>query len=256
MKTGPDPESQLVKVCGLTKAYGRRTGLFAKAKVQALRGVDFTLAMGAQIALVGASGSGKSTFARCLTLMEPWDAGEIHYSATLPACQLAQLIPQNAGASLNPRFTALEAIEEPLRIQHRERVRDRALQFLDAMELARQGARRQVSEFSGGERARIALARALALGPRILILDETLTSLDPETQDKMAELLERMRSTEDFALLTITHDLDLAMRVANEIAVFDAGRIVERLPTLDFLYAAKQPQSRRLIEARPGGDGV
>jgi ABC-type glutathione transport system ATPase component len=256
MKTVPDPEYLLVKVRGLTKTYGRRTGLFAKTKVEALRGVDFKLENGAQIALVGASGSGKSTFARCLTLMEPWDGGEIRYTAALPAWQLAQLIPQNAGASLNPRFAALEAIEEPLRIQRRERVRDRALQLLDAMELARHGAGRRVSEFSGGERARIALARALALGPRMLILDETLTSLDPDTQIKIAGLLERMRRAEEFALVTITHDLALAMRVASEIAVFDAGRIVERLPARDFLDTAKEPQSRRLIEARPGGEGV
>jgi len=90
----------------------------------------------------------------------------------------------------------------------------------------------------------------------MLILDETLTSLDPETQTTIVGLLERRRLAEEFALVTITHDLDLAMRLASEIAVFDAGRIVERLPARDFLNAAQEPQSRRLIEARPGGDSV
>lgn len=246
------PLRALVEVRGLTKGYARKKSLFHRHLVQALRGVDFTLAEGQAIAIVGPSGSGKSTFARCLALREAGDGGEVRYFPALPAWALVQKVPQDAGSSLNPRFSAIEAVEEPLRIQNQPDARAQALGLLEAMDLRGERNGKQVGEFSGGQRARIALARALALKPKLLVLDETLTSLDPETQARILALLECRRRAAPFALVVITHDLMLAMGAAAELAVFDAGRIVERMPARRFLRTAGHPTSRKLIEAQPG----
>jgi peptide/nickel transport system ATP-binding protein len=236
----------LLMVRGLSKTYPRgRT---------ALRDVSFTLDRGCTLGLVGPSGSGKSTLARCLTLFEKPSSGEVVFDgrplASLPRLdrQRIQLIFQQPAASLNPRFTAAEIVEEPLVIQGRP-VADAARKALDLVGLPSTALSRRALEFSGGERQRLAIARALVLEPELLILDESFAGLDVAMQDQIAALLRGLQQRLGLAYLLISHDLTLVADLANEIAVMEAGSIVEQGPVRGLLESALHPLTRALIDA-------
>ena len=231
----------LLSVRGLSKSYQPGKWPFGRRNaVDALIGASFDVPAGSTVALVGRSGSGKSTLVRCLARLEQADCGEV----LLDGCDLMklsqrdlklrrrelQIVFQHSATAINPRFSALEAVSEPLHIQEigdrRER-RATALAWIETVGIPAAWADRSSLEFSGGERQRLALARALVLGPKLLILDEALAGLDRGTQDRIVCLLLEMQERHSLTYLFITHDLLLASKLASKAIVMDRGRIVE-----------------------------
>jgi ABC-type glutathione transport system ATPase component len=195
------------------------------------------------MALIGRSGSGKSTLARCLARLEEADSGEIWFAGRdlakmrgrdlVPYRRQIQLIFQDPAASLNPRFTAVEIVSEPLliaRVGTKKERRERALDLMERVGLSRQIASRLPFELSGGQRRRLAIARALALQPRLLILDEALTGLDLSTQAQICNLLIDLQEASLLTYLVISHDLDLLAHLADDVAILEKGCILKRTP--------------------------
>lgn len=236
-----------------------------KFSIAALNDVSLKIDACSALALIGESGAGKSTLGRCLSRLETPDSGEVRFEGrnlfTLSPKDLRairrkiQFVFQDAAAALNPRFSACDAIEEPLLIQNmltRKERRRRALETMEQVGLSIQSAPRSILEFSGGQRQRLAIARALVLKPRLLLLDEALSSLDFDTQARLTELLLDLRIQFGLSYLFITHDLRLAARVADHIAVMQRGAIVESGKT-DALFAKPQhPYTQSLLQATPG----
>jgi ABC-type glutathione transport system ATPase component len=211
---------------------------------------------------VGASGSGKSTLARCLALVEAPDSGRILLeerdlwaSGRRERAGLRsriQLIAQQPAASLNPRFTAAEIVAEPLLIQRRGTTAERrrmAARWMETVGLAPDALDTRALEFSGGERQRLAIARALIPEPSLLILDESFAGLDLSVQGQIARLLRDLRRDLGLTCILITHDLALAASLADEIAVMDAGRIVESGLVAEVVSHPRHPRTRELLDA-------
>jgi len=261
--------NSILRVRGLSKRYATRDMLMRRrTAVCAMRNVELDIAPGKIIAVVGESGSGKSTLACCIAMLESWDEGEIYFRgrdlAKLSGNDLRtfrremQLILQDSAAALNPRFTALEAVEEPLVIQSTKNTDERRREALRSMErvgLPAEWADRRVTQFSGGQRQRLAIARALILRPKFLILDEALSGLDLSTQAQVLNLLLELQEAYGLTYLFISHDLALIAQVADEIAVMHAGEIVERGAAADILNCPKNPHTMALVNAAASLDG-
>jgi peptide/nickel transport system ATP-binding protein len=226
--------ADLLVVRNLSKSYRRSV----------LRDVSLTLGRGRTLALVGPSGSGKSTLARCIAGFEKPDAGEI----LLAAGVRPQLIFQQPASTLNPRFTAAEIIEEPLAIQHRDRT-GAAARAMQLVGLPVEALGKRALAFSGGERQRLAIARALVLEPELLILDESFAGLDWKLQEQVTALLRDLQKRLGLAYLVISHDLELVAGLANDIAVMEEGSIVEQGPTRQLLAAPQHWLTQRLVHA-------
>jgi ABC-type glutathione transport system ATPase component len=250
-----------LRVRGLTKSYVRGSGVLQKRiQIAAARDVDFEITAGKTLALVGSSGSGKSTVARCLTRLERPDAGQIWVGST-DISQLGnrglrrfrtemQMIFQDAATSMNPRFSAAQIIEEPLLVQRRgstEERRKHAQDLMTEVGLSPNWADRSVMKFSGGQRQRLAIARALALRPKLLVLDEALSGLDLSAEAQIINLLLDLQAVHSLTYLFISHDLPLVARVADTIAVISAGRIVERGTTAQVIESPSHPETKALL---------
>jgi len=235
-------QEPLIAIRNLSKRY-RARGLFAfgRSEKQAVDDVTLTIHSGTLTGLIGPSGSGKSTLARCLALLEEADGGEILFQnrnlLQLTRHELRryrpmlQYVAQDPAAALNPRLTAAEAIEEPMLIQgigDRKKRRTAAEELMRRVGLNSADADRSCHKFSGGQKHRLAIARSLALEPKLLIFDESLSGLDPETQAEILSLMNEMKETLSITQLLISHDLDLVSAVADSIAVIRDGRIVEQ----------------------------
>lgn len=253
-----------MRVCGLRKQYARRNAPWRRSTpVVAVDGVDFEIGAGKTLALVGSSGSGKSTIARCVTRLERPDGGEIWLGETeishLSSRQLRQfrseiqMIFQDPSTAMNPSFSAAEAIEEPLLIQKRgnaEERRRRAVELMEEVGLSSNWADRKVMAFSGGQRQRIAIARALAIEPKVLVLDEAFSGLDLSTQAQIANLLLDLQAAYSLAYLVISHDLGLVAKIADDVAVIANGRIVEWGTTSAIVGNAQHAETQRLLTSR------
>jgi peptide/nickel transport system ATP-binding protein len=227
---------------GATKSYRQRRVLSgSRYDVPALRNCDLHIDRGTTLGLVGPSGCGKSTLARCMAGLESLDSGQVHVDgqditrlrgrSLQPYRNQAQLIFQDSAAALNPRFTALEIVTEPMVIQGEGTTHDqrlRAVELLSQVGLPADRLQAHAGEFSGGERQRLAIARALAVRPRLLILDEAFSGLDSLTRSLITTLLMTLQREQGLALLCISHDLDFLAEFAPEIAVMHGGTIVER----------------------------
>jgi len=246
----------------LCKRYEKRhwvTGAATHA-VDALSGVSLALRAGRTTCLVGESGSGKSTLARCLSALERPDAGKVYFDGCdlleLPSSEFRkarrniQLLMQDTVAALNPSLTVEEIVAEPLKFMElpRARRRDRTVALMQKVDLPEQWRRRKPQELSGGQRQRLAIARALAVEPAVLIFDEALNGLDMAAQSGMIELLLELRESLSLAYLFITHNLDLASFIADDVAVMHTGRIVEYGSPKDILgYTPGIPSLPRRI---------
>lgn len=251
----PCGEEPLLRIRGLCMRY-RRGGQI----VDALDGVDLDLAAGQRLALVGASGCGKTTLAHCaLRLVEPTSGSVVFAGADLTqmssrqlrrARRPIQLVFQNPDGALDPRMTAGQSIGEALRTVgvRGERARDAIVALLGEVELPSEAAERFPHQLSGGQKQRICIARALALRPRLLIADEPTSGLDVSVQAQLLALLSGLQRQRGLSLLFISHDLALVRRVADEIAVMQYGRIVERLAA-DSVDRAAHPHTRELFRA-------
>ena len=248
----------LLSVRDISLTYAKRH-VFASASIatHALRGVSFELRAGETLALVGPSGSGKSSLARCLLRLETPSSGQIFFEgndlcamgtiALGAARKKIHLIFQDAASALNPRFTVEEIVGEPLVIHEpdmgRAERKRRLAEALNQVELAHGWHSRRPRELSGGQRQRVAIARSLVLQPKLLILDEALSSLDLSAQSQIANLLFDLQERQGLAYLYITHDLGMAKAVAGEIAVLEAGRLVPQALPTELIASNLQPVS-------------
>jgi ABC-type glutathione transport system ATPase component len=254
----------LLKVENLVKHYAAERSASSKVKFAALDCVSLSIPSGETLALVGESGSGKSTLALCIACLEPPTSGSIWFEgidlAALDENQLRlfrpqiQLVFQDPASSLNPRWTALDIVSEPFLVQRRFTKPDRAvraLQLLDLVAIPRKMAARRADELSGGQKQRLAIARALSLEPKLLILDEALSSLDCSVQAQISNLLLELQASLGLTYLFITHDFAMAAHMADQIAVMDRGRIVESGPAEKILSSPNHEATRSLIAATP-----
>ncbi len=248
----------------LSKTYVDRGWFARRREVRAASDVSIGVRKGQTLGVVGESGSGKSTLARCIVrLIEP-TSGEIRLGGTdlarmrprelRPLRRRVQIVFQDPYRSLNPRRRVGEAIiEGPLNYgvpRAAALARARHLMELVRMDPAALG--RYPHQFSGGQRQRICIARALAVEPELLVADEAVSALDVSVQAQVLALLEEIRTRLDLAMLFITHDLRVAAQVCDQVAVMQAGRIVEYGPAQEVFLNPLHEYTRALFAAAPG----
>lgn len=243
----------------------RRGDLWRRHTIAAVSSVTFEIPRGKTLALVGESGSGKSTVARCVTRLERPDSGQIliqgidiaqlHYRELIPFRSRVQMVFQDAVTAMNPRFSALQVIEEPLRIhasgeqdaRGRSDRRDIVRSLMTEVGISPDWMHRSIGHFSGGQRQRLALARALAMRPKLLILDEALSGLDLSTQAQIANLLLDLQASHHLTYLFISHDLALSAQLADSIGVMSEGKIIEVGPIQQILFTPVHAVTKTLL---------
>jgi peptide/nickel transport system ATP-binding protein len=253
----------ILEVRGLQKSFG--TGLLQKGRhVPALAGVDLTVEQGETLGLVGESSCGKTTLARCALLLLMPDSGSIFFDG----CDLLRLSPaevrarrrefqmvfQDPFASLDPRMTVREILAEPFTIHRRSEVHsheERVLELLDKVALDRSLLGRCPGELSGGQQQRVAVARALALKPRLLVADEPVSALDASVRAQILNLLGDLRQSLGLTLILISHSLPAVQYLCTRVAVMYLGRIVEEAPAAEFFIGPMHPYSQALLESVP-----
>jgi peptide/nickel transport system ATP-binding protein len=263
------PTAPLLSVEGLRMDFPVHSGLLRRVvgHVKAVDGIDLTIAPGETLGLVGESGSGKSTAARLvLRLVEPTggtvELGGVRLTG-LDAKALRdqrrgmQIVFQDPYSSLDPRCTIADTVGEPLEVHEglKGKARDdRVAELLHQVGLGAHLLRRYPHEFSGGQRQRIAIARALALEPRLLILDEPVSSLDVSTQSQVINLLTDLQDRLGLAYLFIAHDLSVVRHISDRIAVMYLGRIVEVGDAEQVYTRPTHPYTEALLSAIPVPD--
>jgi len=261
-----DPAIAL-EVSGLEKRYVVKGGLGQTPRVvSALHPTSFVLQKGQTLGIVGESGSGKSTLVRCLTrLIEP-DAGSIRIDgqdlAALSSKALRawrkhiQIVFQDPYGSLNPR----RRIGEQLMLgalnfgMPRDQAWEKAKALLDVVHMRADALTRYPSQFSGGQRQRLCIARALMVEPKILIADEAVSALDVSVQKEVLQLLERIKADMGLTILFITHDLRVAAQISDRLIVMHNGRVVEEGSVREVFLTPQQDYTKQLLAAMPGPD--
>ncbi len=233
----------LLEVRELTVRYARRGG----QPLVALEGVSFELACGERLAVVGASGSGKSSLARALVGFTP-HSGVVRLLTAARAPRPIQLVFQDAGASLNPRRRIGAVLQELL--DARRARGEGVAQLLADVGLPPQIADAAPHQLSGGQRQRAAIARALAADPQVLVCDEILSALDAPVQVQILELLEQLVRARSLGVVFVTHDLAVARRWSDRVAVLHGGRLVELGPAATIFDAPRHAHTRELWNAR------
>jgi ABC-type oligopeptide transport system ATPase subunit len=259
----------LLEVENLVKTYSRRQLVGPREEVRALERISFSIFSGTTLAIVGESGSGKSTLAFCLACLERATSGTIRFEERVisksdekdlrPIRKKIQLIFQDPASSFNPRWNVRKVLTEPLALQgnlSREEMRERAYALLEQVGLPSSMEEKLPSELSGGQRQRLAIARALMLEPKLLILDEALSALDCSVQAQIANLLVELQDSLGMTYLFITHDLAMAVHLADEIAVMSKGRIVEQGLPEEILSQPQAGITRELLAAVPRLDSA
>ena len=256
----------LLRVSGLVKDYPVSSGVLGRRSgaVSAVAGVSFELLPGQTFGLVGESGSGKTSIARLLVGLERADAGSIVFGgadlASMSARQLRanrsgmQLMFQDSFASLDPRMRVRSILSEPLAIQktvRRRGYRRQVLRILDEVGLPPDAANRHAREFSGGQRQRLALARALITRPALIVADEPVSALDVSVQAQILNLMRKLQRQYGLSYLFISHDLSVIRYMADTIGVMYFGKLVETGPTEDVCAAPGHPYTAGLIAAVP-----
>jgi len=254
----------LVRVEGLTKFFPVRVGFAGRARVHAVDGVDLEIQEGETFGLVGESGSGKSTLGRCILRLINPTSGRIWFDGqeltTLRGEELRktrlrlQIVFQNPVASLDPRMRAGQTIAEPLRVHQgasAQEARAKVGELLRRVGLHAEVAEKYPHELSGGQCQRIAVARALALEPRFIVLDEPTSSLDVSVQAQIVNLLKELQAELGLTYLFITHDLALVSYLADRVGVMYLGKLVEVGGAVDVLERGQHPYTRALRNAVP-----
>ena len=256
--TEPDAGSEpIVAVQELVVRFPVGKGMFRpKGAVHAVDGVGFDLLPGETLAIVGESGCGKSTTARALIGLDPPLRGEIAAKSGRGKRPL-QMVFQDPFASLNPRLNVESLLAEPAIANggHRDtELRERMRFLLDAVGLPQESLTRYAHQFSGGQRQRLCIARALMLNPDVVVLDEAVSALDVSVQAQVLDLLVDLQHEFSLAYLFISHDMAVVERIAHRIAVMFAGQIVEIGDAASVLSAPQHAYTKRLISAVPAVD--
>ncbi len=252
-------DSAILSVRGLKKSYGDR---------QILRGVDIDIAPGEKVALIGPSGSGKTTVLRLVMGLERPDGGTIRIgdqylwhresNGALEDCgeKHARVVRRSVGMvfqqfNLFPHFTALQNVVEPLiqvlRLPRKE-AESRARELLAEVGL---GAHFQhlPMQLSGGQQQRVAMARSVALQPKIMLFDEVTSALDPELVGEVLRVIRNLAEHRDMAMLLVTHEMSFAKDISNRVLMFDAGTIIEQGPPEQVLRSPNHPRTQQFLRA-------
>ncbi len=256
----------LLELKNIKKSFPVTGGFLARPRsfVRAVDGVDLALAPGENLGLVGESGCGKTTLGRIILKLIAPDSGTIAfngYDTTTVSNRdfrryrkQMQMVFQDPYSSLDPRFTVYRVLEEAMTLEWKKyptpaKRRVRAARSLEAVGLDPEMMERFPHEFSGGERQRIAIARALVLSPKLLILDEAVSSLDVLIQKQILDLLDGLQKEFQVTYLFISHNLRVVARISRRIAVMYQGRIVESAPTRELLSNPLHPYTKELLAA-------
>jgi len=255
----------LLTVKGLCKSFHAGSWSGKDHITRAVDDVSFGIKEGETLAIVGESGSGKSTTARIVMRLLAADAGSIALMGEdithLKGKSLRsmrkhmQMVFQDPFASLNPRMRIEETVGEGLRVHvpelNTKQRREKVVEVLVQCGMSSEALNRYPHQFSGGQRQRIGIARALAVSPRLLVLDEPVSALDVSVQAQILNLLGKLQNEQKLAYLFISHDLSVVKQVADKVAVMFAGRIVEQGRVEDVYTQPKHPYTRALLDARP-----
>ncbi len=263
----PRPEAQgapLLEGAAVSKTYKAHDWMGRTRLTHALQEASVAVRAGETVGIVGESGSGKSTFARCLIrLIDPsggsirWadaEVAQLAESSLRPLRNRVQVVFQDPNRSLNPRLRVGDSLVEGavnFGIE-RPRAREMAAKLMDKVHLPREGLLRYPSQFSGGQRQRLAIARALACQPKVLVADEAVSALDVSVQAKIMELLREIQAEFGLGMLFITHDLRVAAQLCDRVIVMHQGRIVEQGRTADLYAAPQHDYTKKLFDAAPG----
>ncbi len=267
--TVPKGSAPVLQVRDLVTRFDLRGGLFNRVtrKVHAVEKVSFDLWPGETLGLVGESGSGKSTTGRSLLRLVATQGGSIHFNGqridNLPAARMQhvrkdiQFIFQDPYASLDPRLTVGYSIMEPLlvhKMMSKSEAQQRVAWLLARVGLLPEHAWRYPHEFSGGQRQRICIARALALNPKVIIADESVSALDVSIRAQIINLLLDLQREFGLAFLFISHDMAVVERISHRVAVMYLGQIVEIGPRRAVFENPQHPYTRKLMAAVPVAD--
>jgi len=255
-----------IEVSNLVKTFGGQRTLFGGRthEVKAVRDVTLSLEHGETLAIVGESGSGKSTLARMVVGLEKPTSGamkiagrhwgELAAEGARAFGQMIQYVFQDPVASLNPRKTIGATLEAPLRLlkgYDQAKRRARMTDLLDAVQMPADTIERYPHEFSGGQAQRIAIARALAAEPRIMVLDEPVSALDVSVQAQVLLLLEDLKDRFDLSYLFISHDLAVVESISDRVAVMYYGEVVELGSAAELFSDPHHDYTRKLISSAP-----
>ena len=260
----------LLVVDSLQVYFPVRKGLFTRSSeyIKAVDGVSFNVYPNETIGLVGESGCGKTTLGRALLRLVNPTAGSIYFNDTNIAGladedmrrnrKNLQMIFQDPYASLNPMHTIGEAIMEPMRVHHvlanEKQRREKVYELLETVNLKAEHFYRYPHEFSGGQRQRISIARALALEPKCIICDESVSALDVSVQAQVLNLLNKLKQEFGITYIFITHDLSVARFMSDRLLVMHAGKIVETGTAAEIYNNPQHPYTRTLLAAIPKGE--
>ena len=260
------PAQHLLRVDNLKKYFPIRGGFLNRvvATVQAVDDISFSVRKGETLGVVGESGCGKSTTARLLMRLMPPDAGDVVFDGDLVGSDTGisvndmrrqmQMVFQDSYSSLNPRMTMAESVAYAPRMHglgHKESL-DRADHLLSQVGLnPRDYARRYPHELSGGQRQRVNIARALALEPRLVILDEAVAALDKSVEAQVLNLLGELKEKFNLTYLFISHDLNVVEYISDRVMVMYLGRVVETGPVEEIYRYPRHPYTRALFASKP-----
>lgn len=267
-------ETTLLKVRDLRMHFTRRSGAFRRrsSTVRAVDGVSFDMHRGETLGLVGESGCGKTSVGRSLIRTYTPTGGQVTYHradgtgvdlAALPNRALRpfrrelRMVFQDPFSSLNPRMTVRDIIAEPLRNNRagsRSEIDEKVVELLQTVGLRADYLDRYPHAFSGGERQRIVIARALSLDPRLVIADEAVSALDVSVRAQILELLVNLQEDQDLTYLFISHDLAVVRYMCDRVAVMYVGKIVEIGPTDVLFTRPRHPYTRALLDSVPEAD--
>jgi oligopeptide transport system ATP-binding protein len=263
-------DAPLLEVTGLVKHFPLKRGVLDRlqgvpaAAVRAVDGVDFTIARGKTLALVGESGCGKTTTGRCVLFLQRPTAGEVRFEGEpvdpddaeklRKRRRQMQIVFQDPNSSLNPRMTIGQTLDEAVAFHEIAPRGERAgvvADLLSTVGLGPQHRNRYPNELSGGQRQRIGIARALAVNPSLIVADEPVSALDVSVQAQILQLLSKLRAERGLSYLFISHDLGVVRHISDEVAVMYLGIIVERAPTARLYDRPLHPYTQALLSAAP-----